>query len=115
MITLKYPPFPHPRWFVCRGEMHSAFVQEDGSVAAWDRLDQVIEGEMPEAGTELLIQARDFHLCAITRAEHEAEVADKAARQVAQKAEAHAREQQAMRELEQQAKALNTSLHIPVR
>lgn len=114
MITLKYPSFPHPRWFVQRGELHSAIVQDDGTVAAWDRLDHVIEGVMPKAGTELLIFAGDHHLIAKTREEHEAELAALAAHRKTREAEQFARDQEQRRQLEREANAVNASLHIPV-
>jgi hypothetical protein len=119
MFKLSWPDTPSPFWFGGGRQVHVGRVRDDGCVDAESNVLYVLEGEVPQPGTELRIQKDRFYLSAETVPEYETRLSrEDPQRKTAaclQREEADRRyAERRIRDYEQ-ACAANGKLNVPVR
>lgn len=113
MFKLQWPHFLDPFWFqqVRANPEHRGRVLENGSVEVLGEIVAFLEGELPPAGTDLVITPGPYDLMG----ESEAEYCARRAAENADREAAQARLEQESYELQERAEVRNARLNIPVR
>ena len=120
MFKLKCPQHPSPYWF-SRGALavHVGRVLENGKVDAVGNVLDLLEGDLPPAGTEVVVNLFRDYVLAEPAAEYHARVARENAEAEAQRKafqEERARDLRARQDRAQKrAEEVNGALNVPVR